>query len=168
MSGGVLPLSGPRASTAGGSFSLQPLYACDTGAGTGAKALPARILVVEDDHIVSMEIEHVLLNAGFAVIGIAVSADEAVRMARDQRPDLAVMDIRLIGQRDGVDAAIDIFNQTGIRCIFATAHSDLGTKMKAQPAHPLGWLSKPYTPRALVMAVRDALSGLGSALPNQA
>jgi DNA-binding NarL/FixJ family response regulator len=121
------------------------------------------VLVVEDDHLVAMALEQALLDAGLVVVGIAVSADEAVAMALGQRPDLAVMDVRLLGARDGIEAAIDIFNGTGIRCIFATAHSDASTRHRAQAAQPLGWLAKPYTPRALVQAVRTALDSLRTA-----
>jgi two-component system, response regulator PdtaR len=120
--------------------------------------LPARLLLVEDDFLISMEMERVLTDAAFVVVGIASSADEAVQMAREEEPDLAVMDIRLIGKRDGVDAAIEIFNETGIRCLFASAHNDADTRQRASDAQPLGWLSKPYSPEALVEAVRDALA----------
>ena len=160
MRGSIGTQSGPSLSQPRRiNFLPQPLLAPDLEAGNAA-AVSARVLVVEDDHIVAMEIEHTLLDAGFVVVGIAVSADEALAMARSERPDLALMDIRLVGLRDGIDAAIDIFTQTGIRCIFATAHSDPSTRRKAQAARPLGWLSKPYTPSALVQAVRDALPGL--------
>lgn len=133
-----------------------PLHAPDTGKGSGA-AFGARVLVVEDDHLVSIDIEHTLTEAGFMVVGIAASAAQALTLARAEQPALALMDIRLLGQRDGIDAAIDIFNETGIRCIFATAHSDAATRARAQAARPLGWISKPYAPGALVQTVRDAL-----------
>jgi DNA-binding NarL/FixJ family response regulator len=107
-----------------------------------------------------MEIENALLDAGFKVVGIAASADEAIALARDEMPDLAIMDIRLAGTRDGVDAALQIFSETGIRCIFATAHSDPATRHRALPAQPLGWVAKPYAPHALVQAVRAGLAGL--------
>lgn len=161
MTASVWPPIEPRASWSGrGTFLQSLLYAPDRGSGEATSERPARVLVVEDDFLLAMVIEHALLDAGFVVVGIAVSADEALAMARSMRPDLALMDIRLAGVRDGVDAALDIFSQTGIRCIFATAHTDPSTRHKAQPARPLGWLSKPYTPDALVDAVRDALAGL--------
>jgi DNA-binding NarL/FixJ family response regulator len=148
------PLASQRA---GSSFFPSPLYAPDPGMGSAA-ASAARVLVVEDDHIVSMDIEHTLTEAGFVVVGIAASAAQALALAHAERPDLALMDIRLLGQRDGIDAAMDIFKETGIRCIFATAHCDAATRDRAQAAQPLGWLSKPYAPGALVQTVRDALS----------
>jgi DNA-binding NarL/FixJ family response regulator len=116
-----------------------------------------RILVVEDDYLVSSEMEAELVAAGFDVVGIATSAQEAVHLALSEEPDLVVMDIRLDGHRDGVDAALEIFNATGIRSLFASAHHDPETRRRAEPCQPLGWLNKPYTMRALVLEVRQAL-----------
>jgi two-component system, response regulator PdtaR len=118
---------------------------------------PSRILVVEDDFLVASEIEIALSNAGFEVAGVAVSADEAVTLAESQQPALAVMDVRLAGGSDGIQAAIEIFQRLGIRCIFATAHSDQDLRKRAMPAMPLGWLQKPYSMALLVNAVRAAL-----------
>lgn len=160
MSAGLLLQSEPQAGQfLRRGFLLQPVYAPDQSAGSAA-GVAARVLIVEDDYLVALETENVLLDAGFAVVGVAASADEALKLAREECPDLAVMDIRLFGKRDGIDAAIDIFSETGIRCIFATAHVDAATRGRAQVARPLGWLSKPYGPAALVRAVRDALTGL--------
>ena len=69
----------------------------------------------------------------------------AARSARpsSQRPALCVMDIRLAGSRDGIEAAIEIFMAHGIRCIFATAHADPEARVRAEKAVPHGWLQKP-------------------------
>jgi DNA-binding NarL/FixJ family response regulator len=119
-----------------------------------------KILVVEDDYFVGMELESALTEVGFVVVGIANSADEAVALATAERPVLAIMDIRLNGQRDGVDAALEIFSTLGIRSIFATAHHGAAVKARAEPAAPLGWLSKPYTMNSAVAAINVALAEL--------
>jgi two-component system, response regulator PdtaR len=119
-----------------------------------------RILIVEDDFLAASEIEAVLTEAGYQIAGIANRAEEAVRLAKSQLPDLAIMDIRLIGRADGVDAALEIFRETGIRCIFATAHHDARMRSRAQSAAPLGWLPKPYAPHALIATVAQALAEL--------
>ena len=119
-----------------------------------------RILIVEDDFIAAIDMEAVLTEAGFQVAGIADRADEAVRLAKLESPTLAIMDIRLIGKADGVDAALEIFRETGIRCIFATAHHDARMRSRAEPAAPLGWLPKPYGAHALVAMVERAVAGL--------
>jgi two-component system, response regulator PdtaR len=118
---------------------------------------PARILVVEDDFLVATEIEIALSNAGFDVTGVATAAEEAVALAESQQPALAVIDVRLAGESDGIQAAIEIFRKLGIRCIFATAHSDRDSRERAKPAMPLAWLEKPYSMVSLVRVVRGAL-----------
>jgi DNA-binding NarL/FixJ family response regulator len=131
--------------------SLSPVKAADT---------QAPILVVEDDFLVAMQIEAALTEAGFALSGTAASGEEAVEMVASVRPALVLMDIRLAGKMDGVDAALVLFRQHGIRCIFATAHHDPEVRRRAAPAEPLGWLQKPYTMPAMLAAVRQGLADL--------
>jgi DNA-binding response OmpR family regulator len=120
-----------------------------------------RILVVEDDFLVAMQMEWALTEAGFEVAGVASSGEDAVELALTERPRLAVMDVRLAGERDGIDTALQLFAEQGLRCIFATAHHDEHARRRAAPAAPLGWLHKPYTMTSLVELVRRALAELG-------
>jgi len=119
-----------------------------------------RILVVEDDYVVALELENALSEAGFAVVGTASSAAEAVRQAMSKRPMLAVMDIRLAGKSDGVEAAIEMLHTCGVRCLFATAHHDAETQARAAKAAPLGWLPKPYQLDTLISMINAAVSEL--------
>ena len=128
------------------------------------RAAPARILVVEDDFLVAADIELALIDAGFDVVGVAESADHAVALAAAEQPALVLMDIRLAGGSDGIDAAIRIYRDQGIRSLFASAHSDEPAKRRAAAAQPLGWLQKPYAMDRLIDAVRSALSGGPDAL----
>ncbi|HEY7978941.1 MAG TPA: response regulator [Rhizomicrobium sp.] len=123
-------------------------------------AAQPRILVVEDEYLVAMMVENDLDEAGFNIVGIANSADRAVAMALTEEPDFIIMDIRLIGERDGIEAALEIFAKTAIRCLFATAHGDVQSKTRAAAASPLGWLQKPYGRAALVAAARQAVEQL--------
>jgi two-component system, response regulator PdtaR len=116
------------------------------------------ILIVEDDFLIAMQAEIALMDAGFTVSGIATTAEEALAFAKQCQPTLVVMDVRLAGQRDGIDAARDLFCELGLRCVFATAHDDLQTRVRAEPFAPLGWLAKPYTMPSLVKLVREAIS----------
>jgi two-component system, response regulator PdtaR len=110
--------------------------------------------------LVAMQIEAALTEAGFALSGIAASGEEAVSMVASVRPALVLMDIRLAGKMDGVEAALVLFRQHGIRCIFATAHHDPEVRRRAAPAEPLGWLQKPYTMPAMLAAVHQGLADL--------
>lgn len=117
-----------------------------------------RVLLVEDDYFIVLEMEYRLLQAGFAVVGIARTADEAVQIASSERPDIAVMDIRLAGGRDGVDAAKELFTTMGVPSIFATAHADQETRCRAEEAQPRGWLEKPYSAESLITALNAAFA----------
>jgi two-component system, response regulator PdtaR len=139
----------------------QLTFAREDSAGLNTHAgPPARILVVEDDFLVAAGIERALSDARFDVAGVAASADEAVELAESQKPSLIVMDVRLAGDRDGIHAAVEIFQKLGIRSIFATAHYDPRSIERAKPAMPLSWIQKPYSMVSLVNAVRDALREL--------
>ena len=105
-----------------------------------------------------MQAEIALMDAGIAVSGIATTAEEALALAKQDQPALVVMDVRLAGQRDGIEAARDLFRELGVRCVFATAHDDVQLRARAEPFAPLGWLAKPYTMPSLVRLVREAIS----------
>jgi DNA-binding NarL/FixJ family response regulator len=118
----------------------------------------SRILVVEDDFLVASEMEVALQGAGFTVVGVAASADEAIALAQSTVPDLAIIDIRLYGTRDGVEVALALFRDHTIPCIFATAHADDAVRARAAAAAPRGWLQKPYTMPMLIEVVRRAFA----------
>jgi DNA-binding NarL/FixJ family response regulator len=119
------------------------------------------VLIVEDDFLIALQAESALTAAGFHVIGVAATAEEAVALAKEHKPSIAIMDIRLAGQRDGIDAAGELFRDLGLRCVFASAHDDQSTRARAEPFVPLGWLAKPYTMGSLVSVIRDAISKSG-------
>ncbi len=119
-----------------------------------------RILIVEDDVLIASQMEAALADEGFKIAGIASSGEEALELAEAQSPTLVVMDIRLAGEQDGIDTALELFRLHGIRSIFASAHSDDDTRRRAAPAAPLGWLQKPYMMASLTAMVRAALKEL--------
>ncbi len=86
----------------------------------------------------------VLQDLGAEVVGLAMTAAEAVRLAKLHGPDCATMDISIKGDRDGVSAAIEIYETLGIRSIFVSAYGNDETKARAVRAHPLGWVTKPF------------------------
>jgi two-component system, response regulator PdtaR len=140
----------------------QLAYARDDALGSTRDAiLLPRLLIVEDDFLVALAAEAALREAGFEVTGVVASAEEAIERATAQRPVLVIMDVRLSGGRDGIEAAIQLFRDHGIPCIFATAHADAIARSRAAPAKPLGWLQKPYSMPDLVALVRHATDELG-------
>jgi DNA-binding NarL/FixJ family response regulator len=138
-----------------------PAFAHDDAWGVGTQAVRhGGILIVEDDFLIAAQLEATLIDAGFEIAGIAASAAEAIECASSQHPILCVMDIRLSGDRDGIEAALELLRAHSIRCIFATAHNDRDVRRRAAAADPLGWLQKPYTMSSLVALVHQAVSEL--------
>jgi DNA-binding response OmpR family regulator len=114
------------------------------------------VLIVEDEYFVGLSAEAALLDAGHEVLAIVTKGEEGVALAIEERPDLVVMDVRLAGDIDGIDAALQLAHH-GIRCIFASAHSDEQTRARGDGARPIGWVTKPYSSRDLVSAIERGL-----------
>ena len=126
----------------------------------GGTAAPVRVLLVEDEYLVAMQMQATLAEAGFAVVGTAATGEDALAIAAREQPALAIVDIRLGGTLDGVDAALALFRRHGIRSILATANYDEKTQIRALDASPLGWLPKPFEMRSLVLKVQSAVRSL--------
>jgi CheY-like chemotaxis protein len=109
-----------------------------------------RILVVEDNWLIATELEAALMDAGYEVVGLATSADQAVQLCSDEHPDLVLMDIRLRGERDGVDAAVEVRRRFDIPTVFLTAHGEPETRQRADAARPLDWILKPISSPDLI------------------
>src|SRR5690349_5371089 len=124
-----------------------------------------KILIVEDEFFIALDAEEQAKALGHTVVGRAVSADEAVRMADKEKPDVGLMDIRLVGVRDGISAADEIRSRFGIRSIFVTANTDPATLSQAQEVDPIAVLEKPLTVERLkaklaLVGGRDGVSPL--------
>jgi two-component system, response regulator PdtaR len=117
-----------------------------------------RVLIVEDEFYISLHTRGLLQAMGHVVVAVAVSADQAVSITERERPDVVLMDIRLVGSRDGIDAADEISERFGIGSIFVTANADPQTRRRADAVHSLGFLEKPLTEQRL----RLGLSKVGA------
>lgn len=115
----------------------------------GAARAAARILVVEDESIVALDIRNTLRRLGYQVVGVADTGHEAVSCAADKRPDVVLMDIRLRGSMDGIEAAAAIKSRFKIPVIFLTAQADEATRKRADQIAPIGYLIKPFAKQEL-------------------
>lgn len=115
------------------------------------------ILVVEDERILAKGIEKQLKRLGYEVAGLVSSGEEAVRQAKELRPDLILMDIHLGAGMDGVEAANLIRTRLGTPIVFLTAHSDEATLQRAKVTEPSGFILKPYEDRDIQTAVEIGL-----------
>ncbi|MDW7732432.1 MAG: response regulator [Methanolobus sp.] len=103
-----------------------------------------KILVVEDENVVALEIKKRLIRLGYVVPSVAASGKDAISKAKGFLPDLVLMDIRLKGEMDGIEAAQEIRTQLGIPVIYLTAHSDEETLERAKQTEPDGYILKPF------------------------
>lgn len=109
-----------------------------------------RVLIVEDEFFIALDIQAILEADGHSVLGVATSAEEAVQAAQTLLPDVVLMDVRLAQGSDGVEAAQEIRARFNIRSLFVTANVDAQTRLRAASADPLGFLEKPVTRLACV------------------
>jgi len=116
-----------------------------------------QILVVEDETIIALNLKENLKYLGYAVVGIAASGEKAVEKATQLRPDLVLMDIRLKGEMDGIQAAQQIWENLSIPVIFVTGHSDQSTLERATITAPFGYILKPVKEKELSVAIAIAL-----------
>jgi two-component system, cell cycle sensor histidine kinase and response regulator CckA len=123
---------------------------------------PCRVLVVEDESIVAMDIEDRLVGMGYHLAGWTFSGEEALALAEAQRPDLVLMDIRLQGEMDGITAAERIRNRYQTPVIFLTAYSEDATLDRAKLAEPYGYILKPFDDRELKSAIEIAIHKHGA------
>lgn len=114
-----------------------------------------RVLITEDNWLIANDWEGGLSDAGYVVTGIAVSAEEALEMCIQDPPDFAIVDIRLLGPRDGVDLAIELRTRCNLGSIFVSAHDDPETRQRAAPAQPLGWIAKPIVASRIGELIRN-------------
>jgi PAS domain S-box-containing protein/putative nucleotidyltransferase with HDIG domain len=117
----------------------------------------ARIMVVEDEAVISMEIQDRLTKMGHSVCGTAASGEEAVSVATAKRPDLILMDVQLRGEVDGVQTAKQIRDLIEIPIIYLTAFADDRTVERAKLTQPFGYLIKPFSEKELYAAIEMAL-----------
>ena len=117
----------------------------------------ARILVVEDEAVVSMHLEQRLNALGYQVVGAARTSEKAMVLAEEQRPDLVLMDIRIQGPVDGIDTAQHLRDRFRLPVVFLTAFAEDATLDRAKLAEPYGFILKPFEDRELKTVIEIAL-----------
>ncbi len=124
---------------------------------TEVKPHPPKILLVEDEAIVAMDMELILKENGYAVCGTADNGADAIALARSKKPDLILMDIVIKGKMDGVDTAKWISHGLNIPVIYLTAYNDAHTVDRATRTGPYGYLTKPFQAKEIRAAIEVAL-----------
>jgi CheY-like chemotaxis protein len=117
-----------------------------------------QILIAEDERIVGRALQKELEDCGYTVSGFAATAQDAVDKAVATKPDLVLMDIHLQGERDGIDAAREIYLRCSIPVIYLSAYADAPTLDRAKNTGAFGYLLKPYEERELFTTIEVALA----------
>ncbi len=116
-----------------------------------------RILLIEDELIISQDMTSMLTKMGYDVIGDAMDFDEAIEILERETPDLILLDINLNGKRDGIDVAEEINRRFQVPFIFTTSYSDAATLERARKTNPVNYLVKPFKQEQLYTAIEMGL-----------
>ena len=116
-----------------------------------------KILVVEDESIVAIDLSHTLVSLGYDVIDTAGTGEEALQIVSQKRPDLVLMDIQLRGDMDGIQVAERIQNSLKIPVIYLSAFSDATTISRARQTEPYGYIQKSFDHNDLHSTIEMAL-----------
>lgn len=119
--------------------------------------MKGRILIVEDEVLISWSLKILLSREGYTVIGPVTNGDDAIDALEDN-PDIILMDIQLMGPMDGIEAARTIGMRSQAKIIFTTGYSDPKMTERARAVRPLAILHKPIAPRDLLSELDLALS----------
>src|SRR5579863_2634587 len=116
-----------------------------------------KVLIVEDEPIVAMDLKQEVQELGYDVVGVAESADDALAIVQGAVPDFALVDIRIVGSMDGIQTARALRHLYHVPSIFLTSYSDDATLARAARTMPYGYLTKPFKSAELKAALRMAL-----------
>jgi len=116
---------------------------------------PTRILIAEDETLIRLDLRELLEDAGFEICGEARDGEEAVGLARTERPDLAVLDVKM-PRLDGIEAARRILDERPIPIVMVTAYGERELVSRAVEAGVFGYLVKPFRETDLLPAIATA------------
>ena len=116
-----------------------------------------RALIVEDEILIAEELKERLSLLGFSVIAAVDSADEGIAIATRERPDLVLLDIRLKGEKDGVQAVQEIHKKVDVPVVYLTAYSERLTVDRIKGTEYDGFVLKPFRARELQSTIEIAI-----------
>lgn len=116
-----------------------------------------KVLIVEDESVVALDIRRRLESLGYHVVGCATSGNRALEIIKSEPPDVILMDIKLKGDIDGLDTARLVRNQWDIPVVYVTAYADMETIQRAKITNSFGYVLKPFQDREISVAVEMAI-----------
>ena len=119
-----------------------------------------RILIVEDEVLIAIDLQDILEDAGHVVIGVARSMLEALSIATASKPfDLAILDIDIVGVGDGIETAERLRSEHGMEALFVSGRSEEKERALSLNWKPIGFIGKPYLQQHVLRAVKQVLPG---------
>jgi DNA-binding response OmpR family regulator len=115
------------------------------------------ILIVEDDGLIVLRLQEFLKKNGYTIPEPVPTGEEAIESAGNSPPDLVLMDIRLAGKIDGIEAARIIREHSGVPVIFLTAHSEIRQLDRVKQVKPAGYIMKPFIEDEVLAAIGKVL-----------
>jgi len=119
--------------------------------------MSARLMIVEDESIVAIELSDYIEDLNYEVVGIASNGEKGFKMAMEFRPDVILMDVNLYGDEDGIDLAKRIKQEFSCAIIYITAFTDAKSLERAIETDPASYLTKPFNHKELEVAIKIAL-----------
>ena len=116
-----------------------------------------RIMIVEGEGVVALDIESILHTAGYQVVALTFTGREAMQSAQETIPDLALIDSGLKGPMDGIELAHVLRERFNLAIVFLTGHTDQRTLARTSLTHPLGYVTKPFGQTELLFSIELAL-----------
>ncbi|MBK8225629.1 MAG: response regulator [Flavobacteriales bacterium] len=121
----------------------------------------ARLLVVEDEPLIAADMQAMLEEMGHDVVGVTHNGTTAIALAQQEQPDLALLDIRLHGDPDGIEVAKELTHRLRIPFLFITSHADPATLERVKATKPEGFVIKPFEAADLRAQITIALARIG-------
>ena len=120
----------------------------------------AKILIIEDENIIAEDLKITLTSFGYDVEDVIASGEEAILKTEELKPDLVLMDIKLDGEINGIEAASKIHKKSNVPIIFCTAYTDDKTYKKALITKPSGYIVKPFNESELHDTIQQTFKKL--------
>jgi len=117
----------------------------------------AKVLIVEDERLIALDLNNLLTDLGYQVVGAAASGEEALKMIQEDKPDIASWDLRLSGTLDGIQAADILYSKYDIPVIFLTTFAGEVTLRRSRATEPFGFLFKPFDEKQMFVTIEVAL-----------
>jgi DNA-binding LytR/AlgR family response regulator len=126
-----------------------------------------KVLIIEDELLIAEDMRINLEKLGYYITGIGTSYNEALQLVEKDLPDIALIDIVIDGDKDGIEVAKTVKSKYKVPIIFLTSHSDKDTVEKAKTAHPNGYLVKPFNSQDLFTSIEIAFHNHSNNLGNK-